>query len=70
MACESEPKATYVRLDSTLLDRIDHYAYCLAARATGIPPNAERCDPDLTVQSVRGRGGELIMGRCRPVSDQ
>jgi hypothetical protein len=38
MAWESEPKATYVRLDSILLDRIDRYAEHLAAERPGFRP--------------------------------
>jgi hypothetical protein len=39
MADESEPKATYVRLDGALLDRIDRYAEQLAARQPGLKPS-------------------------------
>ena len=38
MACESEAKATYVRLDTTLLERLDHYADRLAAERPGFRP--------------------------------
>lgn len=38
MACESQPKATYVRLDDVLLARIDRYAERLAAEQPGFRP--------------------------------
>jgi hypothetical protein len=39
MACEeSQPKATYVRLDEALLARIDRYAERLAADQPGFRP--------------------------------
>jgi hypothetical protein len=38
MARESQPKATYVRLDDALLARIDRYAERLAAEQPGFRP--------------------------------
>ena len=38
MACESQPKATYVRLDEALLARIDRYVERLAAEQPGFRP--------------------------------
>jgi metal-responsive CopG/Arc/MetJ family transcriptional regulator len=38
MASESSPKQIYVRLDDTLLSRIDRYAERLAAEQPGLKP--------------------------------
>jgi metal-responsive CopG/Arc/MetJ family transcriptional regulator len=39
MACESQPKAIYVRLDDALLARIDQFGERLAAQQPGLKPN-------------------------------
>jgi metal-responsive CopG/Arc/MetJ family transcriptional regulator len=39
MACESQPKAIYVRLDDALLARIDQFVERLAAQQPGLKPN-------------------------------
>lgn len=39
MACESQPKAIYVRLDDGLLARIDQFMERLAAQQPGLKPN-------------------------------
>jgi hypothetical protein len=38
MACESQPRATYIRLDEALLARIDRYAERLATEQPGFQP--------------------------------
>ena len=39
MACESQPKVIYVRLDGALLARIDQFVERLAAQQPGLKPN-------------------------------
>jgi metal-responsive CopG/Arc/MetJ family transcriptional regulator len=39
MACESQAKSIYVRLDDTLLARIDRFAEHLATQQPGLKPN-------------------------------
>jgi metal-responsive CopG/Arc/MetJ family transcriptional regulator len=39
MACESQPKQIYVRLDDDLIAKIDRYAERLAARQPGLKPS-------------------------------
>ncbi len=39
MACESQPKQIYVRLDDELLDRVDRYAERLAQQQPGLKPS-------------------------------
>jgi metal-responsive CopG/Arc/MetJ family transcriptional regulator len=39
MACESQPKQIYVRLDDALLTRIDQYVDRLAADQPGLKPS-------------------------------
>ena len=39
MACESQPRATYVRLDEALLARIDRYIEKLSTDQPGLHPN-------------------------------